>query len=99
MPLPRGPMPRSGSGFLRTAFGGIGGASTTSHGPTAKATRYVGSGFVVANVIVFHLPSAEVSSLDLAVLATATSSFGTVSVMSNGVLNAARRNRETHGAR
>ena len=49
LPFPRGAMPRSGIGLLRTEFGGIGGASTTSHGPTANATRYVGRGFVVAS--------------------------------------------------
>ncbi len=65
---------------------GIGAESTTSHGPTAHATRYVGSGLVVLYVTVFHLPSADFSSCFGNVLAITASSAGTVSVMSNGVL-------------
>ena len=55
-PLPLAATPRSGSGVLRTSLGGIGGASTTSNGPTANATRYVGSGWVVANVHASSMP-------------------------------------------
>ena len=42
----------SGSGFGRSASGGIT-VSTVSKGPTAKATRYVESGGVVAKRSVF----------------------------------------------
>ncbi len=56
-----------------------------TNGPAAKATRYVGSGGVVANVTV--VPALD-SALDATgMFPSATAPFGTVTVRSKGTLN------------
>lgn len=61
-------------------------ASSTSNGPTAKAIRYLGSGFVSANRTVFH-PSAPAFSSSTGVFETAMSEACTRSVSCHGTLN------------
>src|SRR5574337_129945 len=82
---PAGAIPRNGNGVERYASGAISGASAMLQGPTPKATRYVGSGSVGANVNVFQPLPAGASATCL-VLATPTSLSGMVRLMSNGVL-------------
>ena len=71
--------------MLRTAFAGMAVPSTTSSGPTAYATRYVGSGLVRANST-RRLSPASGASLAIGVFATATSFAGTSSVSFHGTL-------------
>ena len=61
-------------------------ASTISNGPTAKATRYDGSGFVSANRTTRVPPSTF--SAATGVFESATSPAGTRSVSCHGTLNA-----------
>ena len=56
-----------------------------SHGPTANAIRYDGNASVRSNVTFFQ-PPGSCSVLVSALLATATSPSGTISVMSHGCL-------------
>lgn len=93
LPRPFTATPRSGKGRLRAAFGGIAGASTTSNGPAAHATRYDGSGSVGANRT--RTSPSFVSSRETSrVLAIATWPDGTVSVIVYGVL---KRGSSKHG--
>src|SRR5690348_11040266 len=84
-PLPFVAMPRTGTGSERHLLAGMVGPCTTSHGPTAHAYRYVGSGLVGWNVTVLN-PSGALLSPACAVLATAASDAGTVSVNVIGTL-------------
>ena len=86
-PRPLAAMPRTCSCRLRIGFGGSGGGVTTSKGPIDQASRYVGSGSVVAKRIDLKPEGSCFCSSSL-VLATAMSAAGTVRVTSKGVLNA-----------
>ncbi len=73
-------MMRIGVGFAPTLP-----SSTACHGPTAKATRYEGSGRVAAKRTAF-MPSPASVSDTIGVFATATSDRGTRSVSCQGTL-------------
>jgi hypothetical protein len=58
-----------------------------SNGPTANATRYDGSGGVVANRTCLR-PASIAASAAIGMLPTTAALLGTVSATSNGTLNA-----------
>src|SRR5574338_782495 len=84
-PLPLVAMPRTGTGSGRHWFGGMVGPFTMSHGPTSQAYRYVGSGLVLAKVMVFQ-PAPAGLSLVWGAFATALSAAGMVSDKVSGAL-------------
>src|SRR5690348_4445107 len=84
-PLPLVAMPRTGTGLERHWLGGIDGPFTMSHGPTAHAYRYVGSGLVFSKVMVFQPLPAGLSPASAA-FATALSASGIVSDSVSGAL-------------
>src|SRR5690349_22169075 len=63
------------------------GAERTSRGPTANAMRYVGSGFVGANLNVSHFLSLDSVRPVSAAFAIAMFPLGVVMETSNGTLN------------
>src|SRR2546427_8474288 len=77
---PRGTTMRVGVGFTPTRP-----RSTNSHGPTANATRYDGSGRVAAKRTVF-IPSDAGLSLSIGVFERATTSLGTRHASCHGTL-------------